>query len=530
MLHLHTLPSLFFCCVLTLAGSNDLRAEEAVPEPRFAVSRYIIDGENPLSAEETTAVLSDYLGEFSGLDGLLAAADALEQALAKAGYSFHRVSLPPQTLENGVVTLSVLKFTLGKVGVAGQQHYSEANIRRAVPRLVPGETPDTRALSRNLAVANLNNARGIRVNLKRGETDDTLDAELQVSDRKPWNLYAALSNQGTPETGDLRLSVSAEHLNLWDWDHRLALNYTTAPDKASDLSQAGFSYTLPFYYSGGSFNLFYVYSDVRNVEAPQGIGQSVNGAGEFVGLSYTQQLSRRGGYEHSWTASFQDRDFQAEFADSDGLPDTRSRPVAVQYEGRYRAGLWRTAFFASIARNLGGGDNNDDTRYNEARPGASTGWGALRMGLTVERDLPRGWLGRILADGQYTTARLISGEQFGLGGLNSVRGYQERALSGDLGYRSSIELWSPLLPRLPGLRALTFIDGGYRDFIGDEAENAALGLNAEWIASIGAGIRYRYTDQVSAGLDYAAPFERVDTPDLGGQRDRRWYFSLLVRY
>lgn len=521
---------LLLLLLLGFAGVARAAVDDPVPELHFTVTRFEVVGDNPLSAAETETILNSYLGEFAGLDGLLAAADALEQAMATQGHAFHRVTLPPQTLEGGTVRLEVLIFKLGKITVKGNQRYSEASVRRAVPRLVAGETPSTRGLARNLALANLNPSRSIRVNLSRSEETDALDAELLVRDRRPWNIYGSFSNQGTPETGDLRLALSAEHVNLWDRDHRFAASYTMAPDKANDLFQAALSYSLPFYFSGGSMNFFYVYSDVRNVEVTQtgaSLGQ-VNGSGEFFGAGYTQHLARRGGYEHSWSAGLQERAFSALSDGSLGdLPDTRSRPVSLQYEGRYRMERGRLAFYLGWSKNLAGGDENDDSSYDLARTGASTAWEVLRMGATVERELPRGFLGRVLSDGQFTTARLIPGEQFGLGGLNSVRGFQERALSGDLGFRSSFELWTPERRSLPGLRALAFVDMGYRDYIGQEDTNAALSLTPEWVASAGAGLRYRWGEQLSATLDYANPIERIDE---GDPSDRRWYFSLLVKY
>jgi len=52
---------------------------------------------------------------------------------------------------------------------------------------------------------------------------------------------------------------------------------------------------------------------------------------------------------------------------------------------------------------------------------------------------------------------LISGEQFGLGGADSVRGFEEREISGDDGIQLNLETHSPSFG--PGLRPLAFADG-----------------------------------------------------------------------
>jgi hemolysin activation/secretion protein len=66
---------------------------------------------------------------------------------------------------------------------------------------------------------------------------------------------------------------------------------------------------------------------------------------------------------------------------------------------------------------------------------------------------------------QHSGDPLVSGEQFGLGGAQSVRGYQERELSGDSGWQLSVELLSPRLgtdwlPTTPDLRLVAFADAG----------------------------------------------------------------------
>ena len=83
-----------------------------------------------------------------------AAAAELQNAMAKAGYSFHRVILPPQTLEQGRVKLEVVEFKVANIDVTGNHYFSPENIKSSLPRLISGKTPDTSELSRELIIAN----------------------------------------------------------------------------------------------------------------------------------------------------------------------------------------------------------------------------------------------------------------------------------------------------------------------------------------------------------------------------------------
>ncbi len=58
-------------------------------------------------------------------------------------------------------------------------------------------------------------------------------------------------------------------------------------------------------------------------------------------------------------------------------------------------------------------------------------------------DLPRLEADLLRADGQWASQPLISNEQFGTGGVASVRGYQEGQVFGDTGWHVSLEQRTP---------------------------------------------------------------------------------------
>src|SRR6185295_8975553 len=102
-------------------------------------------------------------------------------------------------------------------------------------------------------------------------------------------------------------------------------------------------------------------------------------------------------------------------------------------------------------------------------------------------------------NGQYTKDALVSGEQFGLGGPDSVRGYQLREVSNDRGYSTQAELYTPDFARKFGLsdsykaRALAFYDWGSA-----QRNKAVAGdLVRDSISSIGLGVRLTYGKMVN---------------------------------
>ena len=72
------------CCLaswlllVALAGGAGRVLAQDVPVVEFEVAGFAVTGRNPLTDPETQAVLTPFIGRYSGLDGLLAAVDALQ--------------------------------------------------------------------------------------------------------------------------------------------------------------------------------------------------------------------------------------------------------------------------------------------------------------------------------------------------------------------------------------------------------------------------------------------------------------------
>ena len=238
----------------TAVASLSLRGEE-IPQAVFTVERYVVVGDNPLSATRTQDLLEPFEGEHVGFAGLEAAADALQSALARAGYPFHRINIPPQTASGGEFTLEVRAFSLGAVEVRGNQHFSTENIRRSLPGLKSGTTPSRRALEGSLALANQHGSKRVRVKMRASDAVDRIDAVVEVEDRKPTQAFAAFNNRGSDESGRTRASLGFKHSNLFDRDHSLTVTGTASPGRASDVYQVGAFYRIPFYRWGSSLDL-----------------------------------------------------------------------------------------------------------------------------------------------------------------------------------------------------------------------------------------------------------------------------------
>jgi len=106
-------------------------------------------------------------------------------------------------------------------------------------------------------------------------------------------------------------------------------------------------------------------------------------------------------------------------------------------------------------------------------------------------------------DMQFTSNRLLSIEQFSVGGFNSVRGYRENRLVRDGGLSGSVELRVPILTNYHDhtLQLVPFYD------FGGAYNNGLSGADGvKWISSVGAGIKWQYKEMVFLQFYKAFPF------------------------
>ena len=125
---------------------------------------------------------------------------------------------------------------------------------------------------------------------------------------------------------------------------------------------------------------------------------------------------------------------------------------------------------------------------------------------------------------------LIAGEQFGLGGLGSVRGTDiDRPITGDKGISGTLEVTTPEL--MPGLRLLGFMDAGW---LGNNKAAPPDKPSSDSIASIGLGLRF-VKEPFAMSLDYGHLIAGSKIPLTSNaaspqKGDDRFYINLSLRF
>ena len=118
-------------------------------------------------------------------------------------------------------------------------------------------------------------------------------------------------------------------------------------------------------------------------------------------------------------------------------------------------------------------------------------------------------IGSLAFFGQFhwSSQSLLPSEQLGIGGYDSVRGYEERQFNADTGIVASLEFRSPAFPVFSSKKSskandsllfLGFIDYGY----GRNHTPPFPGQKHQFLASIGPGLRYQAANSISVRCDW----------------------------
>jgi len=487
----------FLCCVFG-ASADDLK---------FEVSSWVVKGENPLSERKATGILNAYLGAHVGLDRLTEATELLQLAIRDAGYTFYRVDLPPQTLEGGVVELSIFPFVLGNVSVAGAIHHDEENILNSLPGLVKGESPRAEKLSRQLGLGNLNPSRRAKLVFGSSTESGQLDARVDVSDRDPKRAYVWLSNTGDDDTGEYRMGVGYQNHNFLNRDNQLTLTYTTSPTESSKVSQYGLNVRTPHYRSAGMFDIFAIHSTSDTGRVAEFF--DVRGGGDIYGVGYSTVIPKTGDASKVIRVGLSDKSF-----DSDinflGTPigvDVRSRPLSFFYRVDLEKDTFVSEFSLQAVKNLSSGANNDDATYAAARAGADADWSLFRAEAGAQTTF-NNWTYGIKFEGQYADEPLISGEQFGAGGVHSVRGFRGREIAGDKGARLGLTITAPKLRS--GLKFGWFFDAGTVERVSPLPDDSG----KDSISGTGISLNWQWSRQIQMDAHFAHVLNAADQ-DVG---------------
>lgn len=497
---------------------------------KFAIRSYRAEGNTLLEAADIERSLRLFVGPHRDFGDVQQALETLQRMYQDRGYAGILVTLPEQELERGHVVFRVTEPKIRQVLVEGNEHFSADNARRSVPSLVPGASPMAREIAASIKLINESPAKQGVVLLRPATRNGEVDAVIRMADVYPARYSVSFDNTGNKETGAYRTAFAYQHANLFDRDHVLTLQYITSPENTNDVEVFGAGYRIPLYALGDSVDLVAGYS-TANSGTVQNLFD-VSGQGAIYAFRYNQNFRKFGDLDHRLVYGLDYRAYQNLVTPVGGniniVPDITVHPLSLTYVGQLRDERREVSFYLYHARNIPGGNDGRDSNFKASRQDARAMYRLWRLGGVYSSSIFKDWQFRIKFDAQYSRDALIAAEQFGLGGAESVRGFNERYVSNDKGYRSNWEIYTPEIGVLgldkAKLRFITFYDTGHLSRNSPQpGETVRVSLD-----SVGLGMRMSYGRNFTAKADFAQVLHdgtQFGTP-AGRTHANRWHLSL----
>ena len=470
-------------------------AEEAGAELSFALQQVIWNPSEILTKEQIQAVTASYIGKQVTLKDLRELADKITNIYRDKGYMTCGAVLPPQRIHDGVVEIRLIEGKTGNVNLTGNRYTKDEYIMNRIG-LKPGEIANTEKLNRDLRWVQGTNDVQLRVVMKPGAEEGTTDYDIMAFEPQNQSVTLYTDNDGYESSGRWRAGIFYNMKSVSGLRDSLRAHFIGSRGTKS----WGLGYSVPISRKGMRLDLDYSGNRTKVVKGelePLGV------EGKSTSFSLTWRV-----------------------------------PFHVTDRSRHEAGL--QYIHQKSETELGHGTNLIvpwvDDKINRVIPYVSfTHYGndsvlyhkhsfvfARRSDIDGESDtgklyrLSSFWQKRN-TNGQFWQARLdaqlgsgdnlAASDRFFIGGVNSVRGYEEGFIGGSRGLSVGLEYHIPV-DKAKRIFVYPFFDwgrvSGYAAPEHNTLMSAGIGLEARYkhlYSTLTVGFPFKkdfYDDKVSS--------------------------------
>jgi hemolysin activation/secretion protein len=340
---------------------------------------------------------------------------------------------------------------------------------------------------------------------------------LKVSLKESPAFHAGIgfNNYRSPSIGSTQGNVFVSHDNLLGFGDRFSAQYGIT----EGLDIYDISYTIPWNANDGTIGVRYGNSDSTIVE-DRFRDFDIDSETEDLSFILRQPIVKKPDTEFALGLSLDLRRTQTSllgepFSFSLG-PDNGESKVAVLRFTQDWVNRSRDRVLAARSQFSFGLDAFDATINDTGTDGRFFSW--LGQFQWVEQVSPRALLVSKITT-QLTPDSLLPIEQFGIGGVDTVRGYRQNQLVADNGVLFQTEVRLPLTANPETFQLVPFFE------IGTVWNNNAPQSDPSTIAGIGLGARWAISRNLGLRLDYGIPL--IDANNSGNSlHEKGLYFSL----
>lgn len=432
--------------------------------PRFKLSKVVFNESSFLNAETLQSITAPYVGRSVHVGALREIVSRINRYYVEHDIYTAKAILPQQTIVDGVVHIQLVEGKLGKQIIQGNDYTHDDFILSRVGQ-TEGEVVDGARLKHDIVYFNRTTDTQVRALMRPGEKPGLTQILLLAQEPSRYYVSAFTDNYGAESTGRYRGGASIRMSSLFGIDDHLDGYFAGSEGELSGFA----SYSLPVNRRNGRLGLSYSRNAIDIVRGPFE-SLDISGHSTNLALNFTQPLLATQRWMVTWASSV---------SRSKSTTEASHVRLASSTTEQYSMGLTLQETMPYRRWSLTPTISNIHSR--EELDGRHDFLVYRLQGIYIQNfgDSPYSML--LALGGQHSTNDINPSQAlFQIGGVNSIRGYDQGVIAGKSGYYGQIELHRRVGSAVDGF---VFFDGGQvREDIPstNHIESAGLGFSANY--------------------------------------------------
>lgn len=494
------------------------------------IKKVVLVGNTVLTDEDLAPILQPLAGKSLTPEQVQATAEEITKLYISKGYVTSLAKFDPSdSIVDGVAPIKAIEGQLEKIDILGTVQTNPDYVRS---RLLIGSTNVFNAIRIEDQLRLLRSDplfSKVTSNLKPATTVGNSILVVKVEEANQLSGSVSFDNYSPVSVGSERMGASLNYRNLTGSGDLLAASYYRSTTGGSNLYD--FSYTIPVNPMNGTIAFRYAPNNYR-ITDPAFAALNIRGASSLYDIAYRQPLTRTAREEFALTLGFAYQTGQTFLfenlaipfgigPDANGISTTSVFRFGQDYTLRDSEGVWALQSQFNLGTGL------FDATYVTTPNAGFFSWSGQAQRVQI---LGSDAILIASLSSQLSANALLPSQQFTLGGGQSLRGYRQNSLSGDNGFKFSLETRLTTLRDEQTNRAILqlapFIDLGA---VWNNGNNPTPLPPQTFLAAAGLGVIYEPIQNLVIRLDAALPFVNVQGRGNNLQ-DAALYFSTSYRF
>jgi hemolysin activation/secretion protein len=494
----------------------------------FRVKRFVLTGSKVFSQAEIDQITRDFINTPITFAQVLQVRAKITELYTSRGYITTGAYIPEQDFQDGGdVQIAVVEGSLEAINIQGNRRLNSGYLRSRIANAAQAPLNREKLLEA-LQLLRLNPLlSNLSATLESGTQPGKSILTVRVQEAPSFDAQINLNNNRVPSVGTFERGIQLSEANLLGLGDRLSVGYNNTD--GSNVLDIG--YTIPLSPQDTTLSLGFGTSRSRVIEDPFDVLE-IESKSRYYEVSLRQPLHRSPTSELAVGLTFTRRESETSlgfenigpFPLSPGADDQgRTRVSAVRFfqELTQRSDRQVLAFRSQFSLGI----NAFDATSNSGNIPDSQffAWRGQAQWVRLIGNDPDSVV-LVRADAQLADRPLLSLEQFGIGGVESVRGYRQDALLTDSGVFGSAEVRFPIV-RIPNwdstISLAPFFD------VGHGWNRSRENPDVSTLFSVGLGFRWRIGTNFVARFDWGIPLKPLRSSEKSTLQENGLYFSVL---